>query len=233
MTIDPRFAVYHLPSDADFFAFSSAWLGWDAVAGTEPPAPDLPPLPLPRAQITDEPRRYGFHATLKAPFRLAPGTTAEALDAALAVLATRLAPVTLTGLALTPVGRFLALTPADPSDALQDLAARCVADLDRFRAPLTPEDIARRRPDRLTPNQRRLLDLWGYPYVMDEFRFHMTLTGPLDPEPAAAVAAILEPHLAALAPRPYRIDALCLVAEGPDNRFRLVSRHLLTASPAT
>jgi len=233
LTTPLRYAVYHLPSDPDFSAFSSAWLGWDAETGREPPAPDLPPLPLPRAQITDEPRRYGFHATLKAPFRLAPGTTPQALDSSLADLASQLAPVTLTGLALTPIGRFLALTPADPSAALQDLAARCVAALDCFRAPLTPDDIARRRPDRLTPNQRSLLDRWGYPYVMEEFRFHMTLTGPLDPEPAATVAAILAPRLAALAPRPYRIDALCLLAEGPDRRFRLVRRHPLTASPAT
>lgn len=229
----PRYAVYHLASARGLAAFSAAWLGWDAETGREPAPPDLSPLPLPRDQIIAEPQRYGFHATVKAPFRLAPGTDVDTLDAALASLAATLAPVTLSGLSLTRIGHFLALTPDAPSPPLQDLAARCVTALDGFRAPLTPEDIARRRPERLTANQRALLDRWGYPYVMEEFRFHMTLTGPLDPEHAADVAAILAPWLLPLLPRPYTIDALCLLAEGPDRRFRLIRRHPLTASPAT
>ena len=33
----------------------------------------------------------------------------------------------------------------------------------------------------LTDRQEALLTQWGYPYVMEEFRFHITLTGALDP----------------------------------------------------
>lgn len=228
-----RYAVYHLTSAPDLAAFSAAWLGWDAETGHEPPPPDLPPLPLSREVITEEARRYGFHATLKAPFRLAPGTDPVRLDSAVAALAAKLAPVTLPRLSLSQIGRFLALTPDAPSSRLQDLAARCVQGLDSFRAPLTPEDIARRRPAGLTPRQRALLDQWGYPFVMEEFRFHMTLTGPLDSGPAAEVAAILAPRLLGFLPQPYVVDSICLLEEGPDKRFRLLGRHPLTASPAT
>ena len=227
-----RYAVYHLASVPELAALSAAWLGWDVETGRVPPPPDLPPLPLPHADITEEPRRYGFHATLKAPFRLAEGTAPAALDAAVAALAATLAPVVLSGLSLAQIGRFLALTPEAPSPPLQALAACCVEALDPFRAPLTAEEIARRRPERLTLNQRALLDRWGYPFVMEEFRFHMTLTGPLDAGPAAEIAAVLAPRFAAVTPRPYTIDALCLLAEGADKRFRLVRRYPLTASPA-
>ena len=51
--------------------------------------------------------------------------------------------------------------------------------LDPFRAPLTPSERARRRPEDLDPRRRALLDRWGYPHVFEAFRFHMTLTGRL------------------------------------------------------
>ena len=208
-----RYAVYHLASARGLAAFSAAWLGWDAETGREPAPPDLPPLPLPRDQIIAEPQRYGFHATVKAPFRLAPGTDVDTLDAALASLAATLAPVTLSGLSLTRIGHFLALTPDAPSPPLQDLAARCVKALDGFRAPLTPEDIARRRPERLTANQRALLDRWGYPYVMEEFRFHMTLTGRVPAERREAVERVLLDHFADFHGRPLPIAGLALFRE--------------------
>lgn len=232
MTTALRYAVYHLTSVPALAAFAAGWLGWDSVTGRDVASPDLPDLPLRQAELTAEPRRYGFHATLKAPFRLAAGEDIAGLDAALAALAATQPPVALSGLALTRISAFLALTPEAPSAALHDLAARCVEDLDRFRAPLTADEVARRRPDRLTPAQRGHLDRWGYPHVMEEFRFHMTLTGPLAPDIAAAVTDLLAPRIAPLLPRPYPVDAICLLGEGEDRRFRLLRRYALTASPA-
>lgn len=215
-----RFAVYYTP-EGDLARFGAGWLGWDSAAGAPAPHPDLPGLAAARiAALTAVPRRYGFHATLKPPFALAGEAGALADD--LRRLAAGLAPVVLKhGLRLAAPEGFLALIPVRQTDALTDLAARLVAGLDHHRAPLTPEDRARRRPDRLTPHQRDLLDRWGYPWVMDQFRFHMTLTGPDVPE---GVAGALAPVLVPLLPRPFVIDSVTLSGEDDQGRFHDVMR---------
>lgn len=219
-----RYAIYYAPPEGDFADRAAAWLGRDAVTGTVLPHPDLG---LPAAAITVDPRRYGFHGTIKPPFRLAPGQTAQGLERALSELAASLAPVILPGLHLASLGGFLALVPRDDSPALAALAARVVTDLDRFRAALTPAEIARRRPDTLTPRQRELLHLWGYPHVLDEFRFHLTLTDRLPASQATEATRILAAYFAPVLPVPFPIASLCLFGEPEDGPFRLLSRHPL------
>jgi len=179
--------------------------------------------------ITAEPRRYGLHATLKPPFRVAAGGRVEGLGEALAEFARGLAPVTAPPLRLERIGRFLALVPGGASPALASLAARCVAHFDDYRAPPDADEIARRERAGLTAAQRENLRHWGYPYVMAEFRFHVTLTGPLEP----ATAARLEPALAALfAPamtEALEIRELALFREPvPGAPFELVQRAAMT-----
>jgi putative phosphonate metabolism protein len=221
-----RYAVYAAPGGALAEA-AHGWLGWDAYTGQPRPHPDVGSLPRPLADLTEAPRKYGFHATLKAPFRLAPGADGAALDWAVAALAARLAPAEAPGLRLAEVEGFLALIPEGDGAALSALAARAVEGLDVFRAPLTPDEVARRRPDRLSARQRVLLDRWGYPYVMEEFAFHLTLTGSLRPGEAAPVMAALRGYLPLL-PQPFTVDALALFGEAEDGRFHLLSRHPLT-----
>lgn len=223
-----RLAIYWAPAPGPLAEFAARWLGWDAAAGCERPHPALAGLKTPVEEITATPRKYGFHGTVKPPFRLAPGTTAEGLHQAAAALCARLAPVELLGLALHRLGGFLALTPEGDQTALSALAARVVAGLDGFRAPPDAAEIARRRPERLSPRQREYLDRWGYPHVMDEFRFHLTLTGDLPADRAAAVERVLAPVLAPLCPRPFRVDSLCLFGEGADGRFRILHRYPLS-----
>ncbi len=103
-----------------------------------------------------------------------------------------------------------------------------VEGLDGFRAPPSAAEIARRRPERLSLRQRTHLERWGYPYVMDEFRFHLTLTGDLPPDEAEQVAAVLGPYFAPLLPRPFAIDSLCLFGQAEDGRFRLLHRYTLS-----
>lgn len=220
-----RFAVYYAPPPGDFADRASAWLGRDAVSGAPCAQPDLG---LPASAITTEPRRYGFHGTLKPPFRLAPGRTPQALGQALADLAGDLAPVSLPGLRLARIGGFLALVPEGDAAPLAALAARVVAELDPFRAPLTGSEIARRRPERLSPRQRELLDLWGYPFVMEEFRFHLTLTDRLEPACADRTETALDAFFAPVLPRPFQLRDLCLFGEGQDGLFRLLHRYTLS-----
>ncbi|WP_261395574.1 DUF1045 domain-containing protein [Salipiger bermudensis] len=226
MTHYSRYAVYYAPEPGPFADFTAQWLGWDASAGSAREHPEVPGLPLPVSEITATPRKYGFHGTLKPPFRLS-GSRA-ALEADLAALAAMLRPAEMPGLALTRLGSFLALTPEGDTTGLAEIAAETVRALDPHRAPPSEDELARRRKASLTPTQEENLLRWGYPYVMDDFRFHLTLTGRLPREHMEPTMAALAPVLAPLAPRPFRLDALCLFGEDAAGRFHLLHRYALT-----
>lgn len=227
-----RFALYYAPPPGALATLGAQWLGWDAEAGrgaSLPPGHDWPALPRPQKALTRAPRTYGFHGTLKPPFALAEDRTVTGLHAALSALAPRLHRLRLDGLRLAEMGDFLALVPEGDSAALDALAATLVEALDGFRAAPTDEDVARRRAAGLTPQQDAMLARWGYPFVMDEFRFHITLTGPLpDDAERAAVADALGPLFEPLIERPFRIDDICLFGEGQDGRFRNLHRYTLS-----
>ena len=228
MTDFRRYAVYYAPRDGAFAGAVAGWLGRDAVAGRAVAQPALAGLPLPVADLTAEPRRYGFHGTIKAPFRLAEGVGFGDLQAEVAALAATLHPVVMPGLVLAALTGFVALLPDGDEAGLLELGAEVVTRLDRLRAELTEAEVARRNPGRLTARQRELLGRWGYPYVMEEFRFHLTLTGHLQAADVAAVIAVLGPWLAPVLPRPFVIEDLCLFGEDAAGRFHLLSRHALT-----
>ena len=63
-------------------------------------------------------------------------------------------------------------------------------------APGAPLDRCGARPaprhPNLTPGQDALLQVWGYPYVLEHFRFHLSLTGPLDALSAEDVDRLAE-----------------------------------------
>ena len=223
-----RYALYYAPPPGPLAEFGAAWLGWDAEAGRRVAHPALPGLPAPAAELTAQPHRYGLHATLKPPFRLARDFDVAELTNAAEALSASLPAVLIDGLELARIGDFLALVPVGDATALALLAARLVEALDLFRAPPDLEELERWREETLSPNQQALLARWGYPWVMEEFRFHITLTGPLDPDTAEAVAACLRPQLAPLLTRPWRIRDIALCGEGQDGRFRLLRRHSLS-----
>lgn len=222
-----RFAIYYAPEAGAFADAAAAWLGWDLAQGASVPQP-APDLPRSLAEVTAEPRKYGFHATLKPPFRLADGVTAADLAQATARLAASLAPLKLPGLRMVTLEGFLALIPLGDQTALQNLAAEVVRSLDPYRAALTPAETARRRPERLSPRQRDLLATYGYPYVMERFQFHLTLSGPLKDDEAAVTAAAAH-HFAGLIPAPFHIGDLCLCGEDALGRFHLLHRYALSA----
>lgn len=223
-----RYAIYYAPcADAAWSKWATSWLGWDIVAGREVAHPSAGALDV--ATITATPRKYGLHATLKPPMRLADGHDESALRGACEALAARLPPVQLEGLQVERLGRFLALRPIGDVGALNALAAACVTELDGFRAPAPDAEIAKRRAGGLSAEQDAHLLQWGYPYVLDQFRFHITLTGKLPKRELPAVEAYLAEALVPLLPQPFVINDLALMGEAEDGRFYLIQRYALSA----
>ena len=211
-----RFAVYFAPDPASELAgFAREWLGVDAETGDISPAP---------SRFVESPRKYGFHATLKAPMRLADGMDYEDLYDAVTDLSFRLKPVNLGQLQLKAIGPFLALVTTPELHApVRDLAFQCVTSLDHLRAPLTDKERAKRK--NLTENQKDHLENWGYPYVDDEFRFHMTLSSALQEDDRNEASSLLEHTIPKVK---TKLDSICIFGDpGGTNTFKLIDRFRL------
>ncbi|MCA1437124.1 DUF1045 domain-containing protein [Bradyrhizobium sp. BRP20] len=230
MTGFPRYAIYYAAGrDSALSRFGAELLGYDAYTGDELPflqqalqvAPDW-------REVSADPRKYGFHATLKAPMALAPGKTEAELMAACAAFAGKTRPIPAIRPMVDAISGFIAVIPAEPMETLQQLAADCVREFDPFRAALTAEDRARRKPEKLSERQRDYLDRWGYPYVMEEFRFHMTLTGRLDAERRGPILQMLRTRFAALGIETLAIDRIALFKQDDAKaRFRIIDEWAL------
>ena len=176
-----RYAIYFAPrQDSRFWEAGSQWLGRCAASQRSFAQPAIPGFDAAAfSQLTAAPRRYGWHATLKAPFSLAPGVDISDLLAALRKLCDRLEPFTMSPLTLTRLDDFLALTPVEISRQIQEVERQCVTELQPLSAQLSAEEFVRRRQAGLSLAEDAQLLRWGYPYVLEHFRFHMSLTGSL------------------------------------------------------
>lgn len=216
-----RYALYFAPDDATALAaFARRWF-------------QGPPLLDPALQdrITATARRYGFHATLKAPFHLADGQSEESLRQTLAAFAASQACPATAPLALRNLDGFLALVPTRPLPQVKALAQACVENFEGFRAPLDEADLARRRAPGLTARQEENLLRWGYPYVAEDFRFHMTLTARLNDDDRATVEAALAPVTAPLCREALDLDAVSLFRQDePEVPFTRIARYPLAGA---
>jgi len=216
-----RVALYWAPAPEDpLHAVGSAWLGRDAETGASLPQPPVPDLPA----LTADPRGYGLHATLKPPFRLA--TSYAALRAEAAAFAARTLPFDLPPLAVMDLKGFLALRETAPCPGLRALSDGAVAALDAHRAPPTEEELARRRKAGLSARQEALLARWGYPYLEEEWQFHVTLTRRLSAEESAVVRPAAEAHFAPVAGLARRVEAVCLFTQAAPGAPFLIAERL-------
>lgn len=176
---EPRYAVYFVPgAETLLYRFGASVLGYDSYCGSICPVidgADQEHWP----GLVREPAVYGFHATIKAPIYLAQGRDEAGFVGAVTEFAARQPVVPIADLAPRELGAFIALVPKAPSPALDMLARSCVRDLDIYRAAMSDQERARRMTPGLSDRQIENLVRWGYPYVFDDFRFHMTLTGAL------------------------------------------------------
>ncbi|QCP54981.1 DUF1045 domain-containing protein [Trinickia violacea] len=231
---EARFAIYYAPPrESGWWQAGCAWLGRDPETGTIHAPPRLAALDREIGDVTVAPRRYGWHGTLIAPFRLADGVASgDVLDATLA-WARRQTPFS-PPVEAALLSRFVALRPAAASgdDALRALAADALRTLDTLRARPPAADIERRLAAPLTERQRELLLEWGYPYVLDEFRFHMTLSDSLsDDDECDALIRHWHAEAARLGPLP--VDGVALFVEpSPGAPFVLWQRLPFLADAA-
>ena len=232
---EPRFAVYYAPPrESALWTTAQRWLGRDCESG-EALVPIVPDgwSAAEIAEATQSPRRYGFHATLKPPFRLTAEASIADLRHTFADFAADQIPFRAPPLLVSAIGPFLALTLSQAAPAMERLAAEAVRIFEPFRAPLTTEEEQRRLANGLTPRQVELLSTWGYPYVFEEFRFHMTLSGPL-PEKTrdrlrGALRHLFQPHCE----EPFTVAEVCLYRQsGPDATFSLIERRPFGRSSA-
>jgi putative phosphonate metabolism protein len=225
MTGLPRYAIYYAAERGSVLdRFGAQLLGYDAWAAEDLPFPDgITDTVRDWREMTSDPRKYGFHATLKAPFSLRPGKTEQQLVAACAAFARQPRTPAVFRPVVDSISAFIAVIAAERCDELERFAADCVTAFDGFRAPLTAQDRARRNPDRLTQRQRDYLDRWGYPYVMEEFRFHMTLTGRLHEPRRSPVLRMLRERFGATAIDSLAIDRIALFRQHTlEARFRII-----------
>src|SRR5262245_57839885 len=120
----PRYAIYYAPEPGSVLErFGAALLGYDAHQGIDVPFPSATDLPPDWRELTQDPRKYGFHATLKPPMALAPGKRESDLTAACEAFAKAPRAIPMIKPVVETISGFVAIVPAAVSPDLERLAA--------------------------------------------------------------------------------------------------------------
>lgn len=214
-----RYAIYWMPSpSSQLDEFARQWFGGVNSFDLEPGL---------AAKAVKTPKRYGFHATIKAPFRPIPSLVPEEISAELERFCSRRRRIVTRPLALERFQNYLALCPSGRRAELEWLASECVVHFDRFRAALNGEDRERRKGS-LSPRGLQHFGQFGYPYIFDLFYFHISLAGPLEPRELDHVSAALRPRLVAIANEDFVFGELCLCGDPGEGRdFEVIGRFPL------
>jgi hypothetical protein len=228
----PRYALYFSPpEDSSLARLGDEWLGRGPAMITRS-IPTLPHSidPLEWSFVTEAAASYGFHATLKPPFRLVEGATRSELQQVASSFAASKSRFAAPHLVLGTLGHFLALVLSESSEIFSCFAADCVREFDLFRAPAGEAEIKKRMHDSLSPREHELLFRWGYPYVLDTWKFHMTLTCSLPDDALQGFHAHLSERFAEACVPPLQVDSICLFEQPAAGApFRLIDRFRLRA----
>jgi len=224
---EPRYAVYFSPAhDTPLSEFGFSWFGENPLTGEPLARPEIKGIdPDLIVQSTRRPRSYGFHATLKAPFKMKDGRDRDGLVASLTTFAESREAFELPALIPRDRGAFVVLGARKRATAMDSLAADCLRGFDRYRAPLTDSERERRSlADTLSARQKSLLEEWGYPYVLDQFDFHITLAGPCESRDRDIIIKALSKQYKDLWKQPVMVDAVSLFEQAPGEAFRVTER---------
>ena len=221
-----RYSIYYVP-DGPLGKFGASWLGWDIQAREFVPLLHIENNKIDLTKITEEPRKYGFHGTLKAPFRLNSQKTEKELIADFEEFCRNQPSVCSEKLVLTIIGNFIALAPAKQSERISQLAQNCVTFFDHYRAPLNKKELARKQQKTLTSYQQEMLSRWGYPYVFKDFKFHLTLTGKISKTVSDELMSFLACKINPVLEDRFRIRELVLARQEENGMFYQFLRRKL------
>jgi len=227
-----RYAIYYTPQPGTALAaFGRSWFGRANDGVTLQAFSDAGLSGTSFAKLAAAPGRYtGLHALFRAPFALREGIGPDALKSRLINFATRRKPVETGPLTLSRAGRFLVLRPVESTPALDWLAAQCVGTFEDFAAPTGDTEREEHASPHLSDYQRLLLESFGDPHVLSEYRFSITLTGPLDSAHLERVAQALWPVLEEICASGVTVDGLSLFGDaGGPTPMRLIGRYRLGA----
>ena len=223
---EARYAIYFVPPvDSRLYQFGCSILGYDCYTGEAAPrSADFGVAAADWDKLTEEPRRYGFHATLKAPFHLSRACTEGQLIGAVHGFAGLSHSVPTIAPIIRMLSGFAAIVPERHEAAIGALATKCTTMFDGFRAPTSPQERAQRLALGLNERQIQNLDRWGYPFLFSEFRFHLTLTGKIRSDRCEEVLASLRRTFdRTCGSQPIAIDRLALMRQDDRNaNFRVI-----------
>ncbi len=230
-----RFAIYYAPAtNSELWQKASAWLGRDCAAQAERDQPKIADIAAAeQIEMTCSPRRYGFHATIKPPFKLTTGMNIQRLQSQLAQFAGATQATEIGRLKVHAIGKFLALVPENQRPDITSFAQKVVEEFDHFRAPLSERRRQERVAAGLTDRQVELLDQWGYPYVMEQYKMHLTLTGRLNDHAGPKMLSAAKNWFGALLDQNYKLDNLALYHEPEKGApFVRIADYPLRGEPA-
>ena len=223
-----RCAIFYVPpKDSDLAVFGREFLGVDIETGDSVEQATVKGLEAGKLKnLTAQSKFYGFHGTLKPPFRLAPNASLENLLKATKIFAAGMSPIETPTLEIAVIGKFLALSPVASSVELENIASQCVRTLEAYRKRQTDKEMAQYRQSKLTVHQEQMLDNWGHPYVLEEFRFHMTLTDRIDDDDErASIQDTLSKHIEPLLGKAIPISDITICTQPKTDTFmRVVER---------
>lgn len=218
-----RYAIYYVPHyETELAEFGKTWFGYDLSEGDTDRNLYGLSADLVR-EVTRQPARYGLHATLKAPFNLDEGCSLEQLLQKTEQFCKKRKKFSLGNLKIGWHGNTMVLVEGQHDHRINQFASRCVLDFEDFRAPLTVKERTRRLEQNLNLHQRLMLEELGYPYVLSEFRFHITLTKNMTEDEKVQVVPALQPVLNSILGNPCDIDGIAIVGDPGNNQpFQMI-----------
>ncbi len=221
-----RYAIYYVPSEnSELDLFGKCWLGWDPYKGEETTKSDLSKLPSFKkfSSLVLTPKQYGFHGTIKAPFKLKNEYTYNDLENKVREISKQIHSFYFDQLIIEKLGNFIGLIPTN-NLKVNAVSNKFVEELDYLRDELSESEIKKRKPHKLTSNQKQMLFKWGYPYVFDEFKFHLTLTSKLNVVEIDDVFRSLQNILKQVNLNKISFNNICIFGQKSDEKFYFVQR---------
>ena len=175
----------------------------------------------------EQPAKYGFHATLKAPFRLKRNVKTKNFYDVISHIAAQHSRFKIKGLKIVYSKKFTFITSRKPNKLLINLENDLVKHLDTFRAELNKTEIKKRIPDSLTFKQNKYLKEWGYPFVFDQFKFHMTLMNQNNNKLSNKQKLELEKLIYKISNNVIEFNEISLLGENKNGYFEEIKRFKL------